>query len=734
MKIVKCLLLRSSMIGIGLIVGGLALAVWHFSGNSEKKSAQQTDGKKTDSTQVASEKSPGMVPVKDLDPAPIAPPGKEVFDRGSVATTNELDSAVDNADPPLPPAPSTFAFSDEDSAPVSSEPVNSEFQVDTTTEAPALKNPAAGDEFVLPPPTSLTTEELVESAPVADNPAPLEASPASPANLSPPIDLEPAPLLPAPADIVSDNSALPTTPTTVPPVTTNPASSPVVSELPVDSSLTANPTALAPLSGPSPTLSQPALGIVAGNAALDLTRPGDAQFDGQQAPQLTIEKRAPAEIQVNQLATFEIKVRNTGQVSAHQVRVRDFVPQGTKLERASPAAVPAADGSLVWNLGTLQAGQETTISMQLLPLQEGQLGSVATVDFQARASVRTTCTKPQLMVKQSAPEKVLIGKDITVSITVSNSGSGDATSIVLVEDVPEQLTHAAGRELEYPIGTLRPGETKQLALTMRASKAGLVRNVLALKGVGKLYVEDVVQFEVIAPQLQVALEGPKVRYLDRPAKYAVTVANPGTAPANNIELVAYLPKGLKFVETDHHGRYDANHHAVLWSLEELPASVRDSVSITAMPIEAGEQRMRLEGRASLGLSHQFDHLVKVESAAQLMFRVTDLSDPIEQGNETTYEIRVTNVGTRAATGIQLGAALSPALQPLSGTGPTAVAIQGQQVFFGPLERIAPRGEAIYKVTAKGLQHGDHLIRVQVISNESPAPVTKEESTRVYQDQ
>ena len=159
---------------------------------------------------------------------------------------------------------------------------------------------------------------------------------------------------------------------------------------------------------------------------------------------MTIEKKAPAEIQVNQLATFEIKVRNTGQVSAHQVRVRDYVPQGTKLERASPEVVPAVDGSLVWNLGTLQPGQETTIS----------------IDFQARASVRTTCTKPQLMVKQSAPEKVLIGKDITVSITVSNSGSGDATNVVLVEDVPEQLTHSAGRELEYPIGTLRPGETK----------------------------------------------------------------------------------------------------------------------------------------------------------------------------------------------------------------------------------------------------------------------------------
>lgn len=725
------------MIGVGLVVGGLALAVWHFSGNSDKSSASQAGGKKTGATQGVAEKSPGMVPVKNFDPAPIAPPSKEVFDRGALATTSDLDAAAADAEPPSPPAPSTFAFSDEGTAPVVSKAVTSEFPVAETTDANETKAPAAGDDFVLPPPATLTTEELAQTAPVNSDPALLEATAtdtSSPADLSQPSDLEAVPVLPSPAEIVSNPAPLPATSTTQPLVTTNPVSNPVASGLPVDSSVSTSSPALIPLAGPSPNLSQPALGTVTGNANLNLARPGDAQFDGQQAPQLTIEKRAPAEIQVNQLATFEIKVRNTGQVSAHQVRVRDYVPQGTKLERASPEVVPAVDGSLVWNLGTLQPGQETMISMQLLPLQEGQIGSVATVDFQARASVRTTCTKPQLMVKQSAPEKVLIGKDITVSITVSNSGSGDATNVVLVEDVPEQLTHSAGRELEYPIGTLRPGETKQLALTMRATKAGLVRNVLILKGVGKVYVEDALQFEVIAPQLQVALEGPKVRYLERPAKYSVTVANPGTAPANDIELVAYLPKGLKFVETDHHGRYDANHHAVLWSLQELPANVRDSVSVTALPIEAGEQRMRLEGRAKLGLSHQFDHLVKVESVAQLMFRITDLSDPIEQGNETTYEIRVTNVGTKAATGIQLGAALSPALQPVSGTGPTAVAIQGQQVFFSPLERIAPRGEAIYKVTAKGLQHGDHLIRVQVISNESPAPVTKEESTRVYQDQ
>ena len=733
MKIAKILMLRSSMIGVGLVVGGLILAVWHFSDYGKKSTDRQSAARETSPDQVPSDKSRKMIPVKDLEPDDIQPPGKEVFDRNFSDTASRLPVSSQPATTTSPPSAATFAISDRDFAGKSSD-FSVAGTVDSTTTAAEPGNSAGGGEFVPPPPANLSTVQLRDAAPLKDGDfrtgsvnsnEPLAVKPAdagrpSPANLSAPNNLVEPPLLPS-------------SPVTVnPPI--NPAGSPAVNSPINGIPPTGNTVGLVPLFDGHDALPQPALTAVTGNSSVALARPGAAQFDGQQTPQLTIEKRAPAEIQVNQLATFEIKVRNVGQVPAHHVRVRDFVPQGTRLERASPAVVPAANGAMDWNLGTLQPGQAATISMQLLPLQEGQIGSVATVDFQAHASVRTICTKPQLIVKQSVPEKVLIGKDITIAITVSNSGSGDATNVVLVEDVPEQLTHVAGRELEYPIGTLRPGETKQLSLKLRASKAGLVRNVLSLRGTGKTYVEDVAQFEVIAPQLEVALEGPKVRYLDRPAKYSVTVANPGTAPANNIELVAYLPKGLKFVETDHHGRYDANHHAVLWSLEELPANVRDSVTVTALPIESGEQRLRLEGRASLGLSDQFDHLVQVESVAQLMFRVTDLSDPIEQGNETTYEIRVTNVGTRAATGIQLAAALSPELQPLSGDGPTAAAIQGQQVFFGPLERLAPRGEAVYKITAKGLQHGDHLIRVQIISNESPTPVTKEESTRVYKDQ
>ena len=118
----------------------------------------------------------------------------------------------------------------------------------------------------------------------------------------------------------------------------------------------------APLSGvalPGGALSGGALtaGVLAGDLLASPT-PGARHLDGPQAPTLTIEKIAPAEIQVGRTATFQIKVRNTGKVAAQDVVVVDQIPTGTELVEITPMVEPAADGSLRWNLGTLAPGAE----------------------------------------------------------------------------------------------------------------------------------------------------------------------------------------------------------------------------------------------------------------------------------------------------------------------------------------------------------------------------------------
>ena len=144
------------------------------------------------------------------------------------------------------------------------------------------------------------------------------------------------------------------------------------------------------------------------------------------------------------------------------------------------------------------------------------------------------------------------------------------------------------------------------------------------------------QIEVVAPQLAVEVEGPKRRFLERQATYTLQIANPGTAAARDVELVAFLPRGMKFVATDSQGQYDAAQHAVFWSLEELPPAKAGAVKLTTLPVEPGEQRLRVEGRAGLGLTAAGEQVVQVEQSAELLHTVKDPDEVIEVGSETTY--------------------------------------------------------------------------------------------------
>ena len=53
-----------------------------------------------------------------------------------------------------------------------------------------------------------------------------------------------------------------------------------------------------------------------------------------------------------------------------------MVPQGTTLVRASPAATQTADGHLVWKIGDLESGSKSEVEVYLMPIDEGEVGSV----------------------------------------------------------------------------------------------------------------------------------------------------------------------------------------------------------------------------------------------------------------------------------------------------------------------------------------------------------------------
>lgn len=468
-------------------------------------------------------------------------------------------------------------------------------------------------------------------------------------------------------------------------------------------------------------------------SAVGTGRPGERSLEGAQSPALSIQKLSPPEIQVGKKCTFAVRVKNVGQRAAHGVTIHDQVPEGMKLTGTAPrASVAGADVS--WDLGTLSVGEERVVEMELIPTDEGELGSVATVTFAAQASARARCTRPQLALRLAAQPRVMIGNQHIVQVEVSNPGTGDATGVMLLENVPQGVTHEAGPSLEYEIGTLAAGQSRTLELVLTAKQAGKVQNVMVARADANLEVQASCEFEILAPDLRLTVDGPQKRYLERPAKYTVAVENPGTASAQDVQLVTHLPKGLQFVSANNLGEYDPGTHAVYWSLAELPANERGAVEVVALPVEAGEHTLKVATKARQGLEDQTEARVRVEGLAALTVEVSDLEDLIEVGGETTYEIRVVNQGSKAATNVQIAALLTPGLRVVSAEGESRHSVQNDRVTFAPLPQLPPRGETVFRIHAQAAGPGDQRLRVQVGSDDLQQPITEEESTRVYADQ
>jgi len=444
------------------------------------------------------------------------------------------------------------------------------------------------------------------------------------------------------------------------------------------------------------TSSSPQRGPAARVAAVTRDVPGDRRFDGVQAPSLSIEKLSPKEIQVGEPADFQIVLRNVGRVAVDDVQVFDQIPEGTEFISATPAPSQKSNNQLNWDVGTLSPGVEKRINVKLKPTKPGEIGSVAQYTFA--------------------------------------KGDGPARDVLIQEDVPEQLNFREGyREIEYEVGTLLPNQSRNVRLALKAKKAGKCQNVIFASGSGGLKSQHKLNLEVVAPSLKTKSSGPGVRFLGRSAKHTFSVSNLGTARATNVNLIARLPSGLRYVQSNNKGTYNRNLHAVLWELAELQNGVDASVEVMTEPIAIGKQPIKFEANADLNISDATDHSLVVEHLVDVFIDIDDVLDPIEIGSETSYRVQVVNQGTKVATNVKLQVDFPNGLKPTKVDGPLPNQIRGQQVVFSPIESLKPGARLSFVVSGQGMAAGDHRVVLKMDTDGRSTTVSKEESTRVYSD-
>jgi uncharacterized repeat protein (TIGR01451 family) len=438
---------------------------------------------------------------------------------------------------------------------------------------------------------------------------------------------------------------------------------------------------------------------------------------------------------LGQAIPCQLVVRNTSSAPVHQVVVRLPLGEGMTCKLTEPVAV-SEGGVLTWSLGTMQAGQTQRLEMHLVGTTRGALACQAQATFTTTVANMIYIREPMLALKLRVPDKIVAGEAVTVALTASNPGDGPTESIKLRLQLPEGLEHPRGRVVDVELGDLSPKDSRTVQVVCRAKTGGVHKCQASASADNNLSASDAGQIEVLVPRLEVAVAGPQLRYLDRQATYVVKLSNPGTTVANNVNVHEVLPAGFKFQSATSGGRFDQKTRLVSWNVGELLPGQSKEFQFAALAVAVGPQRHAVSASADGGLKTDGELMTKVEGLSALVIEVVDTDDPVEVGADTTYEIRVANDGTKAETNLEVVCSLPDKMEFKNAqcAAGCRFRVEGRDVIFEALPRLAPRADVIYRVQVRAQAAGDVRCRVRVRSDNITEPVLREENTRIYNDE
>src|SRR5262249_25646669 len=140
-------------------------------------------------------------------------------------------------------------------------------------------------------------------------------------------------------------------------------------------------------------------------------------LSGGQTAILNLEVVGPAGSNRGKPFAYEIVLRNNGSAPAFQVQVEETLQSGVRCLNVAPQP-EIRGGKLMWNLGTLAAGAEQRLHLEVQPPTDGEVVSSAQATFTTSSSLRTFITQPQLSLKQIVPETAQVGEEVVLQLQV----------------------------------------------------------------------------------------------------------------------------------------------------------------------------------------------------------------------------------------------------------------------------------------------------------------------------
>ncbi|MFT5528341.1 MAG: putative repeat protein (TIGR01451 family), partial [Pirellulaceae bacterium] len=436
-------------------------------------------------------------------------------------------------------------------------------------------------------------------------------------------------------------------------------------------------------------------------------------------PVLAIETTGPADINVNRTATFVINLKNMGETTAHDIKLRTVLPNGVDLTATSHRGVND-NGIISFEVGDLRAKKATQIRIDVTPRQRGTVELISSATITSRLTSALNVRQPQLKIATQTTQETLYGKTVPLKIIVTNTGDGTADDVIVTPQLPSSLTNQNPAQ-PIPVGTLQPGQSKVVPYSIPATQTGEIEIIFKADTASGEHTTAKTKIVVRRPMLKTEVVGPNVTFLDRENIYELRVSNPGDADVKDVEVFCALASGLQVTVLGSKANFDRKKNLLQTKIALLPAGATEILRFKAKAVGGGQQLQEVLARTKDGLSSTQQHITKVMTRANLSVAIGTRQGTAEVEESTTIDIAVVNGGSALAENVEVRVVLPPALKGVIGE---AYDIQNNEVRFSAAT-IEPQKRMILSFQATSQVAGDHRFKVIVVPSDGSAPLSLE---------
>ncbi len=482
-------------------------------------------------------------------------------------------------------------------------------------------------------------------------------------------------------------------------------------------------------SGPVPSRGSAVQPAVIGSATI--SRVNAAQNTSGRA--IHVDVALPPDVEVGLPFDYVIKVSNFTNEVVKDVVVIDALPKNLKVKSSMPKITELTAFTAKWSLGDLGPKEERVIQVTGVPIDEGILNFCTDVKYiLPPVCLATKAVRSDLKITKTMPPEVLVCDTIPLTLVVTNPGTGIAHNVVVKEPLPPGLRTMDGKNSAiFKVGALQAGESRTIALEVKADRTGTFGNFATATGSNGLSAESNTTTTIVRqPVLNITKTGPERVFLGLNIIYNIEVSNVGDAPAESTILDDSIPANTDFVSASAGGSY-ANGR-VEWILGTLQPRESRKVRLTLRSNNIGRGKDTATAKAYCAEAVAASATTRVLGIPAVLLEAVDLEDPINVGSVVTYVITVTNQGSATGTNIKIESTLEEGtMEYVSSSGPTVGFAVGNTITFNPLPSLAPKDKASWNLRVRAINPGDVRFKIKMNSDQIERDVIETEATNFY---